>query len=280
MTFTATSTEPTTPPAGELDFYAKDYAGRILPKWVGPSGIDTPVQPGFGFNRISMASPAGGTTAASVITAFGTAFTNVATTFANPIPASTNLLTSSRRTTYSTGITANTIVSHRQSTLQVFRGNSSTVGGFFYTIRFGTSALQTGNRVFVGLSDSVAAPTNVDPTTNTTPGKVGVAINASTGNWKFVHNVTGSAPTVTDLGATMPVNTTSLYELILFSKPGGTVIGYRLKNLSTGDTVSDETLTTNIPSTTTFLAPQFWMVNVAAAITTFDFGGWYLESDQ
>lgn len=36
----------------------------------------------------------------------------------------------------------------------------------------------------------------------------------------------------------------------------------------------------HIPTNTTYLAPQFWMVNVAASIATFDFGGWYLESDQ
>jgi hypothetical protein len=107
-----------------------------------------------------------------------------------------------------------------------------------------------------------------------------MAINANTGNWNFVNNVAGTAPTVTPLGASFPVNTTDLYELVMFAKPNDTVINYRVKNLSTGASVSSTTLTTNIPANTTYMAPQFWMVNVAAAVATFDFGGWYLESDN
>jgi hypothetical protein len=136
-------------------------------------------------------------------------------------------------------------------------------------------------RAFVGLADSVAAPTNVDPTTTTTPGKVGLAINANSGNWNFVHNVTGTAPTITALGASFPVNATDLYELVLYSKPNDTVINYRVTDISTNATVTGATLTTNIPAATTFLAPLMWITNNAtAANTAIDLGGWYLESDQ
>jgi hypothetical protein len=275
----ATTSDPATT-TGQLKVYAKEIAGRILPKWIGPSGVDTPFQAGLGFNRTSMILPAGGTTATTFVGGFGTLFTNSVTTAANPAPATTNLLTSTRRATFSTAGTANSITYHRQNTLMVTRGNASGIGGFFYTIRFGTSATQTGNRVFVGLSDSIANPTNVDPTTSATIGRLGMAINANTGNWNFVNNVAGTAPTVTPLGASFPVNTTDLYELVMFAKPNDTVINYRVKNLSTGASVSSTTLTTNIPANTTYMAPQFWMVNVAAAVATFDFGGWYLESDN
>jgi hypothetical protein len=277
----ATTTDPAAPAAGQLNIYAKNIAGRIMPKWIGPSGVDTPFQANLGFNRVSMMMPAGGTTATTFVGGLGSTFTNVVTTAANPTPTTASLLTSTRRATFSTGTTLNTITSHRQSTLQVTRGNSSNIGGFFYTIRFGTSVTPAGNRVFVGLSDSVAAPANLDPlVTGTGIGRVGMAINANTGNWSFVHNVSGTAPTVYNLGASFPVDNTSLYELILFSKPNDTVISYRVKNLATGAELASTTLSTNIPANTTYLAPQFWMVNVAAAIATFDFGGWYLESDQ
>lgn len=277
----AVQSDPAAPAAGNLRIYAKDIAGRVLPKWIGPSGVDTPIQASLGFNRVSMIMPAGGTAAATAVGGFGSTFTNSATTYANPTPAATNLLTSTRRTTYNTTTTAGTMASHRQSTLQVWRGNAAGLGGFFYTIRFGTSQLQSGNRAFVGLSSSVAAPTNIDPlVTGTGISRVGVAINASTGNWSFVTNNSGTAVTATDLGATMPVNTTSLYELALFSPPNGSSIGYRLKNLSTNVDVSGSA-SSNLPASTNFLAPQFWMTNNATALaTTFDFGGWYLESDQ
>lgn len=277
----AAQSDPVAPAAGNLRIYAKDIAGRIMPKWVGPSGVDTPIQASLGFNRVSMIMPAGGTTGTTFIGGFGSTFTNSATSYANPTPTTTNLLTSTRRATFTGTTTAGTIVSHRQSTLQVWRGNASGLGGFFFTMRFGTSTLQSGNRVFVGLSSSTSAPTNVDPLTyGTSISRVGVAINANTGNWYFVTNNAGTAPTTTDLGSTVAVSSTTLYELVLFSPPNGSYIGYRLKNLTTGNDVSGSA-SSNLPSNTTFLAPQFWMTNNTTALATvFDFGGWYLESDQ
>lgn len=277
----AAQTDPAAPAAGNLRIYAHDIAGRVMPKWVGPSGVDTPIQASLGFNRVSMIIPAGGSAAASFVGGFGSTFTNSATTYANPTPAATNLLTSTRRATYASNTTAGAVVSHRQSTLQVWRGNAANMGGFFYTIRFGTSVLASGNRAFVGLSSSTAAPSNLDPlATGTSISRVGVAINANSGNWYIVTNNAGTAPTTSDLGATMPVNNSSLYELVLFSPPDGNYIGYRMRNLSTNNTVSGS-LSTNLPSDTTFLAPQFWMTNnTTGAQVVMDFGGWYLESDQ
>ncbi|HRC28290.1 MAG TPA: hypothetical protein PKV96_02790 [Candidatus Saccharimonas sp.] len=274
----ATQNDPAAPAANNLRIYAKDIAGRVMPKWIGPAGVDTPMQAGLGFNRVSMVMPAGGSTLTTFVGGFGTTFTNTGTA-ANPTPTSTNLLTSVRRATYSTGTTPGTVASHRQSVLQVWRGNAAGRGGFFFTIRFGTSTLQTGNRAFVGLSSSVAAPTNIDPFVTGTIGRVGVAVNTNTGNWSVVTNTVGSTPTATNLGSTMPLNTTDLYELILYSPPNGSTIGYRMKNLSTDASVSGS-LSSNLPSSTTFLSPQFWITNNATgAAAILDFSGWYLESD-
>ncbi|MCA9327194.1 hypothetical protein KDA14_01575, partial [Candidatus Saccharibacteria bacterium] len=183
--------------------------------------------------------------------------------------------------TFSTGTTAGTVASNRQSVLQVWRGNAAGLGGFFYTIRFGTDTLATGNRAFIGLSSSVAAPTNIDPTTTGTGiSRIGMAINASTGNWNVVNNISGTAPTVTNLGASFPVDTTSLYELVMFSAPNGSSIGWRVTNISTGAQTSGS-MTTNIPNNTTFLAPQHWITNnTTGAAAIIDFSGWYLESDN
>lgn len=278
----AAISDPASPAAGNLRIYAKTVAGRVVPKWKAPSGVDTAFQASLGFNRIATVAPNGGTTLATAVGAYATAFTNVGTV-ANPTPAATNALTSTRRTTFSTGTTAAALASHRQSTLMVWRGNNVTnaPGGFFFSIRFGTSTLATGNRAFIGLADSVAAPTNVDPTTSTTPGKIGMAINASTGNWNWVNNITGTAPTVTALGASFPLNATDLYELVIYSPPNGTSITYRITDISTGAQTADTAVSTNIPAATTFLAPLFWITNNAtAAAAIIDFGGWYLESDQ
>ncbi|HUO50790.1 MAG TPA: hypothetical protein VMU25_04480 [Candidatus Paceibacterota bacterium] len=276
----ATTSDPTTPPAGQLDIYAKDIAGRILPKWIGPSGVDTPIQANLGFNRVAILMPAGGTTCSTAVGGFGTTFVTNSGTCANPAPATTNFKSATVRTTFSTGTTAGTVAYSRPGRLQVWRGNAAGLGGFFFTIRFGLNTLASGNRAFVGLTDTAGNPTNVDPTTSTTPGKIGMAINTTTGNWQFVTNITGTAPTVTDLGTSFPVNTTDLFELILFSQQNGSAINYRITDLSTG-AQTNGSVSANIPSNTTFLAPLFWITNNAtAAAAIMDFGGWYLESDN
>lgn len=281
----ATQSDPSAPAAGELRIYAKDIAGRVLPKWIGPAGVDTPVQASFGFNRISMMAPAGsGTNCGTGMSSYGAtgvgSSAGSATGCSYPTLAGTNLATSIRRFRYTTGTTAGTLGFQRQAATMVWRGSSAGQGGFFFTTRFTMNTLQSGNRAFVGLADSIATPTNIDPTTNTTPGKIGLAINTNSGNWKFVNNITGTAPTVTDLTSSIPVNTTDLLELAMFSAPNGTSIGYRVTDISTGGQISGS-VNSNIPATSTFLAPLFWVSNNAtAAAVIMDNAGWYLESDN
>lgn len=284
----AAQSDPATPVAGQLRLYAKAIAGRVMPKWIGPSGVDTPAQASFGFNRIAMSTPSGllAAAATTVFNTWGVTQTNAATSYANPALASTNLSTSVRRGRLTSAATANALASSYATSTMVWRGNAATLGGFFYTTRFNFATLQTGNRAFIGLRDVIAAPTNIDPLASTTPGAFGIAINASTGNLKWINHVTGTAPTPVDLGANFPVNTTDLYELVIFSPPysvanGGNTITYRVKNLSTGNVTADTTVTTNLPASTTFMAPSTWMTNnTTAAAVAIDSAGWYMESDN
>ncbi len=265
--------EPAAAPAGALRLYTKSIAGRMLPKWVGPSGVDTPMQANIGFNRAVWVIP----NTTTSVTAMGIAVTNTGT-LATPTLTSTNTLSSVKRTTFTTTATAGSLAGTR-SPADVWRGNAEGRGGFFITIRFGVSALQAGNRAFLGLETTAAAPTNIDPLTSTTNGRIGVGINANTGNWNLVHNVAGTAPTVVDLGANFPVNVVDLYELALFAAPNGSAVGYRVKKLSTGGETSG-TIATNIPSSTTFMAIQMWITNNAtAAAAGLAMSKIYLETD-
>jgi hypothetical protein len=202
-------------------------------------------------------------TGAAILT-IGCAALTTSGTLATSALASTNRLTSTRRTTISSGTTAGTVASLRQAQTDCWRGNSAGLGGFVYTVRFGLDTLQTGMRSFIGLADVTTVPTNVDPTTNTTPGKIGVAINASTGNWQLVTNVTASAPAVTDLGANFPVNVTNLLELTLSCSANDGGISWVVTNLSSGNE-SRGRVTTNLPANTTFLSPSIWVTNNATA---------------
>jgi hypothetical protein len=142
------------------------------------------------------------------------------------------------------------------------------------------TTLQTGMRAFFGLTDTApTAPTNIDPTTSTTPGKIGMAISASTGNWSLVNNITGTSPTVLALGANYPVDVSTMYEFILFAKPNDTVVKYRITNMTTGAQTTGS-LSTNIPSSTTFLGRTCWATNNAtAAAVAWDLSRFSLESD-
>lgn len=274
----AAQADPAAPAANNLRMYAQDIAGRVMPKWLGPTGASSPVQASLGFNRVAMAIANTTANCSTGYTLLGTTLATAGTCTA-PALASTNLMSSVRRIVYPTTTTAGSIVYQRQASNLVWRGNAAGLGGFFYTTRFGTSTTQAGNRAFIGLADTVANPTNIDPIASSTYGKLGVAINLNTGNWKFINNVVGTVPTATDLGANFTVNTTSLYELIMFSAPNGTSIGYKVTNLSTG-TQTSGSFSTNIPSNTTFVNPVAWITNNATnAAASLDYTGWYLESD-
>lgn len=276
MEFVAVTNEPAPPSAGRLRIYARDIAGRILGKVVGPSGLDYPLQPHVGLNNVAVWRGGNATAAATLASVIGSMPYTAASPTAPTIPAlaDTSLRNRTYRSTISTGATA--------GGLAFIRGNATRFSrntGFFVVHRFSLSPLQAGMRAFVGIQDTAANPTNVDPTTTTTPGKIGLAINANTGNWSLVHNLSGAAPTVIPLGASFPVNATDLMELAIFSAPGASSIGYRVTNWSTGAQVSG-TISANLPAAATFMTPSVWITNNAtAAAATLDFVSTYVETD-
>lgn len=281
LIFNEITTEPTAPAASTGRLYAKNIAGRTVPKWIGPSGFDYPLQSSYAHNNIRAwkggATLVATTFASQIGTLLYTSASPTAPTIPNP--ATTNIRSQMVRSVISTGTTAGGLAYIRGNLLQIARGNAAGIGGYYVVIRFGLSGLQTGNRVFAGIQDTAANPTNVDPTTTTTPGKIGLAINANTGNWNLVHNLTGAAPTVIALGANFPVNITDALELTLFCGANSAGVGYRVLNLTSNLSASG-TITTNQPANTTFLTPSIWCCNNAtAAAVTLDFISCYIETD-
>ncbi len=280
--FPAQAAEPAVPPADHGLLYSRSLAGRIIPKWMGPSGVDYPLQPHIGLNNVTVWRGGATTTAGTFAAQIGAMPYTSASPSAPliPTPASTSLRNQTYRSTIRTGTTAGAIAYIRPNALRIWRGNAAGFGGYFVIIRFALSGtIQTGQRSFVGITDVASNPTNVDPTTSTTPGKIGLAQNAATGNWSLVHNVTGTAPTIIALGANFPINNTDLYEIALYSAPNGANIGYRVVNWSTNQQTSG-TLTTNIPTSTTFMGPVAWITNNATgAQSEMDFVSAYVETD-
>jgi len=287
------NTDPTAPAADNLVIYAKTIAGRVMPKWIGPAGVDMLVQPHVGTNNVRLVTPGSGGTV-------GISPSNVATpaidsngmtcssglvstggTFAQVAIASTNLLTQTKRVSMTTGATSGAGTYIKGDATECWRGNAAGLGGFFYACRFALpTAVASSTRVFVGLRDVVTAPTNVDYTAagTTTPGRIGMAITGNTGNWQLNRALTGSAPTNIDLGASFAYNAAHLLELVLYAKPNDSTVYYRVTNLSTA-AVTNGSFTTNIPATTTFLSTLVHINNNTAASSVLNFVKQYLETD-
>ena len=170
--FSATS-DPGASAPGTLTVYAKTAAQRLLLKIVGPSGLDTSLQPILARNKIGMLTAPGNATTVTVMgayttpTAVGTATTRNVTT--------ANLFGRMRRIGYVSATAAGSLASVRVAAGQITVGGAAGAG-FFKVIRFGISdaVLVSGARTFVGVSSNTGAATNVEPSTLTN--SIGFAI--------------------------------------------------------------------------------------------------------
>lgn len=281
--YLTSTTDPSTP-SGQIVVYSKSVGGRLMPKFKGPTGIDSPLQPFLGQNKIGIWNPPGNAT--TVPGVFGyTAYTVVGTATARNI-ATTNLTTRMRRLGYVSAATVGSLVSLRQPAAQISTGNGNGIGGFHKIVRFAISDAATvaGARMFVGISSSVSAPTNVEPSTLTQC--VGVGHGASDTNLKIFYGGS-SAQTPIDLGSNFPITagTVESYELILFSPPNeNSVIKYKVTRLGTSH-VAEGTLSgtpgTTTPIYTTLLS-YFWGYrtnNATALAVGLDLISDYIETD-
>ena len=264
------------PAAGRIALFADEVAGDIVWMRRSPVGLAMPLQDSLAFKNFKSVVPGTGTGLTTGTSGIGASFTNVGT-LANPGLAATNLGTQTRRVTFSTGATAGAMASHRQQMTEVWRGNAAGLGGFRLVMRLGMNTFQAGQRGFFGIQSSVIAPTNVDPLTSSAGAKIGIAFNTNTGNWQIIHGANLAAPTV--INTTIPINITSMLDLIIFCAPNAANMNVKLIDLSTGTRFS-VTPVTNLPDNTLFLAPQFWITNNAAAAAVIaNFYKWTLESD-
>ncbi len=277
-------TEPTVPAAGGIKFYSKDIGGRILPCFKGPSGIETSLQPNIGKTSISVWQPAGNSTGITVtgdvaLTAVGTA------TAANW--AATSLFTKLKRLDYLvTAAAASAVAGFRHATAKWTVGNNNSTdkaGGFLFICRWGpaTGVATTTSRSFVGMGASTVAPTDVEPSSITNI--VGMGWDAADTNVQIMHRGAGAVSKI-DLGANFPVPTTDrtkVYELTMFSPSNTTTqtVSYRVEDLTTG-AVATGLITTNLPTTTTALAPRGWMsVGGTSSVIGLTLMRLYIETD-
>jgi len=252
---------PVTPPTDTIKLFNEQVGGRNMLAMAGPAGLDTPLQPNFGRNKVTMWNPAGNST---TITAFGAGTLSSTGTATTSTVATTNIYTYQKKVEYLVTTASTTAVAGwRYATAQwTVGGTAAGLGGFHHICRWGpaTGVAVTTNRCFVGMASSTAAPTDVEPSTITN--MCGVGWDSADTNLQFMYRGAG-AVTKVDLGASFPVPTTdrtTTYEIAMFSPPGTTqTLGYQVTILGTGGATTSGTVSTNLPSTSTLLAPRGWM---------------------
>lgn len=272
---------PAAPPASTGRFWARNVSGRVVPRWVGPSGVDYTLQASLWGNQIQMATPATGTTAGS----FTGGNLTSAGTVSHPTPTSTSRATSMARIRWANvATTANQVLGVHGGSADMakyWRGNAAGLGGFFLFCRFST-ALWAANtvRLFVGLRSGTTAVVASD----TLAGHLCGFWHDTTNDAVTLRFVTRDGTTANSTNIVVPTLGADVgFDAYIFCPPNGSTIFYRLDRIDTGATLVDSSTTTNLPGTATFMAPEAAMSNGTAntTVTTvaFAMNRLYIESD-
>ena len=275
---------PSAPASSRVKMFGRAIASRMMPAFVGPSGLDSALQPLLARNKIGYWCPPGNAT--TVPGVFGiTAFTATGTATGRNV-AATNMATRMRRLGYVSAASAGSLAGPRIAAAQftIGDGGSPALGGFMMTCRFVPSdaATVSGRRMFVGMLSATGAPTNVEPSSLTNC--IGLAQLSSGSNLQIVYGGS-AAQTPIDLGSSFPGNTISVdaYDLTIFAAPTGDVY-YSVTRLNTGNQASGQltgTIGTALPAASTLLTFSAWVCNNATALAAaIDICSLYIETDQ
>ena len=278
-----TTTQPTTPATG-LTLFARAKARRLL-NMLGPSGLDTPIQPALFANRVGRLTAINNSTAPSLSGLAVTYLHNATATPAAVAMASTNFYTSIVRVRMQTTAVAGVGCGVRSSTAQWFLSSTANMGGFFFVCRFGLNAITATNRGFIGLSATTAA---LSPTVNpsTLFNSMGLAWDSTdTTQMYFQSSPAASAATRVALGTNFrpQVAATDYYEFRMFSPSGGgQTVNYSIERLNDGSFAQGTFNTTAaMPALNLILAAHVHYSNgTTAAAGGVDLTSLYVETDN
>lgn len=273
---------PLAPAAGTFGLFGRNVAGRILPACIGPSGLDTALQPYLARNKVGWFNPPGNANTVQVIGMITPTATGTATSAA---VATTNIHTAARRLEYAmTSASSSAVAGARVAVVQYHIGSNSTpYGGFTFITRFGPSRGQASNstrRFWAGLTSITAAPTDTNPSTWAT-NAIGVGADDTDTNWQIIHRAGTATATKIDTGIAKAYNdNTEFFELALFTAPTGTpTIRYQFTRLS-DNLVFSGSITSNIPAETQLLTWQIWTsVGGTSSVVGVSIGSVYVETD-
>ena len=267
---------PPSPPAGYVGIFAKSQANRNMPAFIGPSGLDSVLQPHMAKNGYAEWKPAGN---ATTISAIGSAALTATGTATAKNYATTSLHTRSTGVDYLVTTAAATAVAGFYAPAAAARYRVTDGFQMIFRVAPATGGTVATRRFFCGMSTSTAAPTDVDPSTLTNI--CGVGYSSADTNWQFYFG--GTATVKVDTGITKPAaDRTGPFTVIVFAPPGGGYIAAELVDEVSGTSVESLTTTsTNIMATTTAAGPRaYHSVGGTSSVVGLTLFSGYMETDN
>lgn len=272
---------PTSPSTGKITIFAEEYAGRVLPSAIGPSGVDYVLQAAL-YGNTNYVWLAGSGVLPAI--AWGTAWTalnsGTGTVQSHPIKASTNAMTSLNRANFSTGSTGTGVSGVRSSSTTVWLGNAAGLGGFLFFARFGVETVSGTYRALVGLSlNTSVLGAAVEPSALAAAGILLIKDTTDT-TWQiFVRSATGANAKI---NTGIPVTAGDILDLYIHSAPNSQSVKFYIKNGATGADLysSPSAITTNVPGNTLFLYAQIQIASTTGTTPKLiALNKMYLETD-
>lgn len=255
-------------PTDTLKIFARKVAGRMTPKYIGPSGIDQVFQDKISENSQLLYLPNNTTT---MSLNYGGAWVSGGTishpTVSTTAPA---IYSQMKRTRFANVVTTtNQVLGVNQAAVhkRFWRGNAAGLGGFNFHARFAIGLWPAATvRLFVGLNGQATAWVASDTLAGDGCG--------------FWHDTTEAASVLTFVTRDNSTTTKSsaitlaanlqagqVFDAYIWSPPNGSAIYYRLVELNTGTLLVDSSTTTTIPRNTIFMSPEIAMSNGTANTT-------------
>jgi hypothetical protein len=197
--------------------------------------------------------------------------------------ADTNAFTRNPRVEWLVTTASTTAIAGFRSTINIVTVGETAAGrggGFYFNGIWGpaTGVATATHRAFFGLANITSAPSDAEP--STAVNCVAMGWDAADANVQILHNDASGACTKVGLGSSFPVpasDRTQFYKLELYSPQSTTQsVEYRVTDMVTG-TVANGTITTNLPTTTTFLSSRGWCsVGGTSSVVGLSFSSAYL----
>lgn len=185
---------------------------------------------------------------------------------------SSKFLFSNRWETLVSTPATNNVAGFRASVQTHGFGNSAGIGGFYFNGVAGpaTGVSTTTSRFFWGMTQSVVAPTDVNPSTQVSV--FGIGYDDTDANLQFMHNDGSGTCTKIDLGSNFAVPTsdrTSFWRLIAYAKANTQEVFYKVVDMVDGDTYVGS-VNTNLPQKTDIFGPRgYTSVGGTSSVTGF-----------